>query len=85
MSRDKKFQHKWLFDLALGECPHTGIWTLVFIEGQGMFCGLCQIHDPSQATTGLKVWNTSPNIRYRQETVRLYFNSPGENVNTMHS
>ena len=24
-SKDKKFQHKWLFDPALGQCPHTGI------------------------------------------------------------
>ena len=35
-----------------------------------------------QPPTGLKVWNTSPNFRYRQETVRLHFHSPSENVNT---
>ena len=50
-----------------------------------MFCGLCQMHDTSQPTTGLKVWNTFPNVRYRQETVRLHFNSPSENANTVHS
>ena len=36
-----------------------------------------------QPTTGLKVWNTSPNVRYRQETFQLHFHSPSENVNTM--
>ena len=36
-----------------------------------------------QPPTGLKVWNTSPNVRYRQETVRLHFNSPNENGNTV--
>ena len=75
---------KWLFDPALGQCPHTGIWTLVFIEGHGMFYRLCQMHDTSQPTTGLKVWNTSQNMRYQQATVRLHFNSPSENANTMH-
>ena len=31
MSKDKKFQHKWLFDPALSQCPHTGIWILIFM------------------------------------------------------
>ena len=33
----------------------------------------------------MKVWNTSTNVRYRQETLWLHFNSPSENVNKMHS
>ena len=28
-----------------------------------------QMHDPPQPTTDLKVRNTSPNVRYQQETV----------------
>ena len=64
MSKDKKFQHKWFLDPALGQCPHTGSWILVFIKGHGMFCRLCHMHDTSQPTTGLKVWNTSPNVWY---------------------
>ena len=85
MSKDKKFQHKLLFDPDLGQCPHTGIWKLVFIEGHVMFCVLFQMLYTSQPTTGLKVGNTSPDFRYQQETVRLHFCSPSENRNTMHS
>ena len=73
MSKDKKFQHKLLFDPDLGQCPHTGIWKLVFIEGHVMFCVLFQMLYTSQPTTGLKVGNTSPDFRYQQETVPLHF------------
>ena len=34
--------------------------------------------DTLQPATDLKVWNTSPNVRYGQETVQLHFNSPSE-------
>ena len=50
-SRIKKIQHKWLFPHVLGQCPYAGIWALIFIEGHGMICGLCQMHDTSQPTT----------------------------------
>ena len=38
------------------------------------------MHDALQPATDLKVkvWNTSPNVRYGQETVQLHFNSPSE-------
>ena len=49
-SRIKKIEHKWLFRQALGQCPYVGIWALIFIEGHGMICGLCQMHDTSQPT-----------------------------------
>lgn len=49
-SRIKKIEHKWLFRQALGQCPYVGIWALIFIEGHGMICGLCQMHDTSQST-----------------------------------
>ena len=85
MTKDNKFQHRWLFDPALGQCPHTGIWTLIFVEGQGMFCGLCRMHDTSQPTTGLKIWNSKPNVRCRQETIRLHYISPSDTQKTMHN
>ena len=36
------------------------------------------MHDTLQPATDLKVWNTSPNVRYGQETVQFHFNSPRE-------
>ena len=36
------------------------------------------MHDALQPATDLKVWNTSPNVRYGQETVQFHFNSPSE-------
>ena len=69
MSKDNKSECKWLFDPALGQCPHTGIQTSVFIEEHRIFSRLCKMHDTLQPTADLKVWNTSPNVRYSQETV----------------
>ena len=34
--------------------------------------------DTLQPATDLKVWNTSPNVRYRQETIQLHLNSSSE-------
>ena len=76
MSKNKKLQHKQLFNPAIGQWPDTSIWILFFfIEGHGMFCRFLQMHDTLQPTTGLKVWNTSPKIKYQQETLQLHFNS----------
>ena len=38
MTKDKKFQHKWLFDPQLAKCSATEIWSLVYINGKGIFC-----------------------------------------------
>ena len=39
--------------------------------------------DTLQPATGLKVWNTSPNVRYGQETIQLHCNSPSEKKYTV--
>ena len=33
MTKDKKFQHKWLFDPQSGKCSAMEIWSLVYIDG----------------------------------------------------
>ena len=33
MAKDKKFQHKWLFDPTIAKCSQTGIWCLTYIDG----------------------------------------------------
>ena len=70
MTKDKKFQHKWLFDPAFAYCNESKVWNLVYIEGKGMFCALCREFDAKQKQNGNKEWNSIPNVRYRTETVR---------------
>ena len=41
MTKDKKFQHKWLLDPTMATCIHTGIWCLTYIDDPGMFCAIC--------------------------------------------
>lgn len=36
-----KFKHEWLFDQDISFCSDTGIWSLSYLEGKGMFCLLC--------------------------------------------
>ena len=35
MSKDNKFQHKWLFDPSYSFCENTTKWNLVYIGGGG--------------------------------------------------
>ena len=41
MMKNKKFQHIWLFDPTMSKCSYTGIWSLTYIDGLGMFCAIC--------------------------------------------
>ena len=70
MTKDKKFQHKWLFDPQLAKCSATEIWSLVYIDGKGMFCSLCHCTNMLQPSNESKVWNCEPNVRYHPDTVR---------------
>ena len=85
MTKDKKFKHKWLFDSSLSQCQETGIWSLCYVDGIGMFCSVCQMHDSGHQQTNVKVWNASPNVRYRTETIRQHFIKSKEVKATMHS
>ena len=48
MSKDNKFQHKWLFDQSYSFCENTTKWNLVYIEGESMFCAVCREFDAKQ-------------------------------------
>ena len=73
MAKDKRFQHKWIFDKNLACCKETGIWCLMYIDGKGMFCNLCRLTNTMHPTNASKIWNCEPNIRYRAETVKDHF------------
>ena len=73
MTKEKKFQKKWIFDENLAYCAETGIWCLIYINGKRMFCNLCRLANTMHSTNASKVWNWEPNIRYRAETIKDHF------------
>ena len=84
MTKDKKFQHKWLFDPQLAKCSATEIWSLVYIDGQGMFCSLCCCTNTLQPSNESKFWNCEPNVRYCPNTVRNHMYPSVDAARTMH-
>ena len=67
--RGNRFLHKWIFDPDISHCKHAGIWSLTYIEGKGMFCALCNMHNTKQPTNDSKVWNSEASIRCRPGTI----------------
>ena len=45
----ERFVHSWLGDESLSFCQTTGIFWLVYEEGQGMYCFLCKKHNTENA------------------------------------
>ena len=73
MSKDNKFQHKWLFDPSYSFCENTPKWNLVYIEGGGMFCAVCREFDAKQKKTVQKY--SIPNVRCRITTIEKHLKS----------
>ena len=74
LSKDNKCQHKWLFDPKYAYCEKTKTWSLVYIDGKGMFGSLCRIFDTKQHN-GFKTWNNTANIICRPDTAEGHFKS----------
>ena len=72
LSKDNKCQHKWLFDPKYAYCEKTKTWSLVYIDGKGIFCSLCPIFDTKQHN-GFNKWNNTANIRCRPDTAEGHF------------
>ena len=70
MTKDKKFQHKWLFDPTMAKFSHTGIWCLTYINSLGMFCAVCRMSNVSQPKNDSKIWNSEHNVRCQTETMQ---------------
>ena len=85
MSKHKNFKHKWLFNPALSRCTHTDIWSMCYVDNEGMFCALCQSHNGMHPQSKLTVWNKEPNVRYRPETMRGLFIKAEDVKDAMHS
>ena len=85
MMKGKKFQHKWLYDPQLAKCSATEIWSLVYIDGKGMFYSFCRCTNMLQPSNESKVWNCEPNVRYRLDTVRNQMYPSVDAARTMHA
>ena len=81
--KHNRFKHKWILDPELAKCKDTGIWCLTYIDGKGMFCGLCRLTNTLQPSNKSKIWNCQANTRCRTSTVKEHFHSK-KGEKTMH-
>ena len=64
-----KFQHRWLFEETLAFSSETGMWWLVYIEGEGMYCLLCRVHNTKNRFNKDSKFNCEPSIRYKRSAL----------------
>ena len=55
MTKDKKFQPKWIFDENMAYCKETGNWCLTQIDGKGMLCSLYRLTNTMHPTNSSKI------------------------------
>ncbi|XP_043930319.1 zinc finger and BTB domain-containing protein 25 isoform X2 [Protopterus annectens] len=65
-----QFAHKWLSDRSVACCKRTGVYWLVFEEGQGMYCFLCRKHNTYNKQNKVKVFNTTPAVRFKKSAIQ---------------
>ena len=80
--KHKNFQHKWLFNPDLSRCLDTDIWSLCYVNNEGMFC---QLDNGMHPQSKLTVWNKEPKVRYRPKTIRGHFIKAEGVKDTMHT
>ena len=68
-TRDR-FVRSWLGDESLSFCQTTGIFWLVYEEGQGMYCFLCKKHNTENAKNKSKVDNSTPSVRFKKSALK---------------
>ena len=65
-----RFQHEWLFKRETCFCPQTGIWWLVYVENEGMYCLLCRKHKSKSAQNRSETFSSDPSTRFKWSTVK---------------
>ena len=80
-----KFQHKWLFEESLALSKETGMWWLLYVEGQGMFCLLCRIHNTKNPFNKDSKFNSEPSVRFKRSALYNSNVQPGEKKDLGHS
>ena len=58
----RKFQHVWLEDRSLAFEETTGIWWLLYLENEGLFCLLCRKHNVDNPSNKSKIYNAAPSV-----------------------
>ena len=66
---DGRFKHEWILDRGVGYCEKTGLWWLVYEEGNGMFCLLCRMHDCENPFNHQKKFNQVPAVIFKKSAL----------------
>ena len=66
---DGFFKHEWLLNNGIAFCHKTGLWWLLYEEGNGMFCLLCRMHDCENPFNKQKEYNQVPAVRYKKSAL----------------
>ena len=66
---DGRFKHEWILDRGVGYCEKTGLWWLVYEEGNGMFCLLCRMHNCENPFNHQKKFNQVPAVRFKKSAL----------------
>jgi len=61
----KKFDHAWLFRNDLSYDVTTGLWWLLFIKEQGMYCLLCRLHHAKGKHNKSTSYGMEPAVRFQ--------------------
>lgn len=56
-------------DRSLAFEETTGIWWLLYLENEGLFCLLCRKHNVDNPSNKSKIFNAAPSVRFRKEAI----------------
>ena len=60
----RKFHHVWFEDRLLAFEKTTGIWWLLYLENEDLFCLLCRKQNVVNPSNKSKIFNATPCIKY---------------------
>ena len=66
----EKFDHKWIMGKQLSYCHSTGIWDVIYVEGQGLFCLLCKKFNVKNPQNKFAIFADEPSCRFRKSTIK---------------
>lgn len=70
ISKNKhRFKHSILMDKTTSFSQDTGLWWLVYIEQEGMYCLLCKKHN-NLNPNNKDIFCKKPGLRYRKEAIQ---------------
>lgn len=71
------FRHSWLTDRNTSYCEKTGIWWLIYVEGSGMYCLMCRMHNTTNKYNKLNTFNISPSMNFKHSAIIDHKNGTG--------